>query len=634
MQKIEVGSEETVSSNLVQEKINQLLELFPEAVKEDKVDFESLRQVLGDNVEERDERYGLTWPGKRQARQAALTVSSGTLRPCQAESVNWNSTNNLIIEGDNLEVMKLLRKSYHAKVKMIYIDPPYNTGGDFIYPDNFAESLATYLDYTNQVDDNGKKYTTNPESGGRFHSRWLSMMYPRLFLAKNLLNEKGVIFVSIGDNEVANLRLIMDEIFGPENFVTIIAWQKVFAKKNKALISGSHDHILVYSRNILTWTRNLLPRDEMQLKAFKNPDKDARGDWQSVSFSVTTEDAEKRKAYRYPIALPSGRVVNPPTGRHWNGLEDRYQEMLADNRFWFGEAGDNPPREKVFLSEVQEGIVPDTWWKHEEAGNNQDAKKEILELFGDEEPFSTPKPTKLIKRMLQIATQPDTDDIVMDFFAGSGTTGDAVLDLNQTDGGNRKFILVQLPEPTHKKSFPTIASICAERIRKAIGRIEKKANSELPAVEKQKQDHGFRYFRLDSSNIRAWIPDVNDLPATLFESIEHLNTERSEDDILYELLLKWGLPLDVPIEMKEIANKKVCSIGSGVLLVCLANKILSSEVEELGLGIGGWYSELGPSGETTCIFKDSAFADDVAKTNLSAILEQSSEKERVVVRSL
>ena len=412
----------------------------------------------------------------------------------------------------------------------------------------------------------------------------------------------------------------MDEIWGDENCVSLLAWQKVFAKKNKALVSGSHDHILVYTKSIEYWSRNLLPRSESQLAIFGNRDKDPRGPWQSVSFSVPSEDAERRREYRYEITLPSGRRVRPPTGRHWNGMEDRYEELRNECRLWFGPSGDSLPREKVYLSEVQQGIVPDTWWRHEDTGNNQEAKKELLELFGDTEPYSTPKPLRLVERILRIATS-SKDDLVLDFFAGSGTTAQSVMRLNCADGGSRRFILVQLPEPTDREDYPTIADITKERIRRAKKKLQQKQSGNV-LIEGAPVDLGFRVFKLDASNIRAWEPDRDDLEGALLNNLEHIKPDRNDDDILYELLLKLGLDLCVPIETRTIAGATFRSVGAGTLITCLAETIGREAVEALALGIVEWHAELAPAGETTVIFRDSAFADDVAKTNLTAILEQ------------
>ena len=621
MKKISAGDPETQSADIVASNIDRLKDLFPEAFGEDRVDFDVLHQLLGESVVESGEKYGLSWHGKRHAQQLALTPSTGTLRPCPEESVDWNNTRNLMIEGDNLEVLKIIQKSYAGKVKLIYIDPPYNTGRDFIYPDNFRDSLRNYLEVTGQVGEDRQKVSSNTESSGRFHTDWMSMMYPRLKLARTLLRQDGAIFVTIGDREVAHLKVMMDEIWGDDNCVCLIAWQKVFAKKNKALVSGSHDHILVYTKSIEYWSRNLLPRNESQLAVFRNPDKDPRGRWQSVSFSVSSEDAERRRGYRYAITLPSGRRVKPPVGRHWNGLEGRYEELKGENRFWFGSDGDSLPREKVFLSEVQDGIVPDTWWRHEETGNNQEAKKELLELFGDSEPYSTPKPTKLVERILRITTSECADDIVLDFFAGSGTTGHSVMSLNCADGGSRRFILVQLPQRTGREDYPTVAEITKERIRRVSAILGQKNSGDV-LQEKAGVDLGFRVLKLDTSNIRAWNPNPDDFEGSLLADVDHIQRGRSDQDILTELLLRLGFDLCVPVEKRIIGTKTVHAVGAGTLLACLDEVVSRDDIESLGQGIAEWHEELAPAGEITVVFRDSAFTDDVAKANLAAILEQ------------
>lgn len=614
-----VTLEEGKSLDMVSENIEKLKELFPDAFTEGGVNFETLRQLLGDAavLDEGEERYGLNWHGKKKARQIALTPSTGTLLPCPEESVDWDTTQNLFIEGDNLEVLKLLQKSYANKVKMIFIDPPYNSDNDFIYPDKYSEGLGTYLKYTGQKSEEGDWVVSDSgrETTGRKHANWLNMMYPRLKVAKNLLSQNGVLFITIDDNEQSVLKQICDEIFGEENFVSCVAWQKVFAKKNKALISGSHDHVLVYTKNIELWVRNLLPRSDKQLQAFKNPDNDPRGSWQSVSFSVQSENEKKRAPYRYKITLPSGREVMPPAGRHWNGLPDKYDRLKNDNRIWFGAEGDSPPREKVFLTEVQGGIVPDTWWRHEDTGNNQEAKKEILELFGEGEPFSTPKPTRLIERMLQISTSKDTGDIVLDFFSGSATTAHAVLKANSSDQGNRRYIMVQLPEPTGRDDYKNIFDIGAERVRLAANKI--KSDSPLWGG-----DLGYKVFKLSQSNIKIWNPDAPDLDESLLTNIDHIVEGRTAYDILYELLLKRGVDLSVPIESREVDGKNIYSIGYGVLFACLDEEISRKQVEDIAQGILDWHKELSPSSETHVFFRDSAFRDDVSKTNMAAILEQ------------
>ena len=611
--------EEGDSIDIVSENIERLKELFPEAITEGGVNFDVLRQLLGDAkvLDEGEEKFGLNWHGKKKARQIALTPSTGTLLPCPEESIDWDTTQNIFIEGDNLEVLKLLQKSYANKVKMIYIDPPYNFDGDFIYPDKFTEGLDTYLRYTGQKTDSGEWVVSasGREKTGRKHTNWLNMIYPRLKVSKNLLAQNGILFITIDDNEQSLLKQICDEIFGEENFISCVAWQKVFAKKNKALISGSHDHILIYTKNIERWVRNLLPRSEKQIQAFKNPDNDSRGPWQSVSFSVQSENEVKRAPYRYKITLPSGREVLPPIGRHWNGLQDKYFRLKNDNRMWFGSDGDSPPREKVFLSEVQGGIVPDTWWRHEDTGNNQEAKKEIIELFGPSEPFSTPKPTRLIERMLQLATSNNEDDIILDYFAGSATTAHAVLKANAVDNGTRRFIMIQLPEPTGREDYKNIFEIGVARIKLAAEKI-KGENSDFSG------DIGFKVFKLSNSNVKVWNPDRDNLEESLLSHQEHLLEGRTDQDVLYELLLKRGVDLSVPVDAREVSGKTIYCIDYGVAFVCLVEDITKEHVEEIGQGIVDWHQQLAPSSDSHVFFRDSAFSDDVAKTNMAAILEQ------------
>lgn len=610
------------SSDIVTGNIEKLKVPFPEAFIEDKIDFEVLKELLGGAVDEREEKYGLNWHGKRRARQIALTPSTGTLRPSLEESVDWDITQNLMIEGDNLEVLKLLQKSYAGEVKLIYIDPPYNTGKDFVYPDNFQDSIKNYLELTGQVED-GQKVSSNTEANGRFHTDWLNMMYPRLKLARNLLHEDGVIFISIDDNEVKSLRSLCDEVFGEENFVATIIWQKVFSPKNTAKhFSEDHDYIVVYARSAERWRPSLMPRTEEMEARYSNSDNDPRGPWTSGDLSARNYYGEGT----YPVTTPSGKVIHgPPPGRYWGISESTFMGLDRDKRIWWGPKGDNMPRLKRFLSEVQSGKVPQTLWFHVDVGHTQESKKEFLELLpiiNSDAVFETPKPRRLIRRMLQLSTTKDGNDLVLDFFSGSGTTGDAVMTENAGDGGNRRFICVQLPwkletpaQLSDGSSIETLSGITKERLRRAA----KKVKDETPMFA---GDLGFRVFKLDSSNIRAWEPDRDDLPRTIEESVEHLKSGRTEVDILYELLLKLGLDLSVPIESRTIVGKGVYAIGGGVLLACLTETITSEEVEPLGQGIVAWHKALAPAGEITCVFRDSAFADDVAKTNLAAILYQ------------
>lgn len=707
MRKLTAQDPQTQSADLVADNLDQLKTLFPEAITEGKIDFEVLKQLLGGAVEEREEKYGLNWHGKRRARQLALTPSTGTLRPCPEDSEDWGTTQNLMIEGDNLEVLKLLQKSYAGKVKLIYIDPPYNTGKDFVYPDDFRDNIKNYLELTGQVEA-GKKLGSNTEASGRFHTDWLNMMYPRLKLARSLLKTDGAVFISCDDNEVQNLRALMDDVFGAENFIATVIWQKVYSPKNTARhFSEDHDYIIIYAKDAEIWMPRLLPRTEEMEARYANPDKDPRGPWKPGDLSARNYYGEGT----YAITCPSGRVIDgPPSGTYWRVSKERFEELNRDERIWWGYDGNNVPAIKRFLSEVKSGRVPQTLWTYQEVGHTQEAKKELISLVdfpNSDVVFDTPKPTRLIRRILQLATAPgdkaenndgflgvaDTreeyltvsappqqkqpkppPDIVLDFFAGTGSTMDAVFRQNAEDGGNRQCILVQLPEPleggTH--SLRTIADIAKERLRRAAAKIKadlqitqidadntKPKTGDLFAVnlsesapsadKKPALDLGFRVFKLDSSNIRAWEPDRDNLAQSLFDATEHLKADRTEQDILFELLLKLGLELTVPIETKTIypqisqisadkltenplresaqsADKDkaftVHSIGGGVLLVCLAPEIHADEIEPLALGIVEWRRQLAPAGETQLVFRDSAFADDVAKTNLTAILQQ------------
>lgn len=626
MNKIEVNDPAAQSADIVTDSLSQLQSLFPEAFSEGKIQFDTLRQLLGGTVDEADEKYGLNWHGKRRARQIALTPSTGTLRPCPDESVDWATTQNLMIEGDNLEVLKLLQKSYAGKVKLIYIDPPYNTGKDFVYPDNFRDSVGNYLELTGQVE-GGAKLSANAESNGRFHTDWLNMIYPRLRLARNLLQQDGLVFVSIDDNEAANLRTIMDEVFGAENFLAQIIWQKMYSGKADATHFGKfHEYILCYSRNVDYADVRLLPRTEEMNARYSNPDDDPRGPWLSNDLTAAGE----RSAGHYDIVSPSGSVFDSPTGKHWLYSQQTMKGLLADNRISFGKNGNAYPRLKRFLTEVQQGRRANTIWLHEEVGHTDEGTKELKKLMETGVGFQAPKPTRLIRQILSLATQPNSSDVIIDFFAGSGTTGDAVVKQNAEDGGNRRYILVQLPEPLDGENSdqaaaykfckdlgkqPNLSELTMERLRRVAIRA-KKENSLLTS------DIGFKAFKLDRSNIRDWHPNRDDLSASLLEHNEHLVEGRTEADIVYELLLKLGLDLCVPMESRTVAGKSVGAVGGGVLMLCLAEKISAKEVETVAAGIVSWHKELAPAGDSTVVFRDSAFADDVAKTNMAAILAQ------------
>ena len=496
------------SPNLTQDNIARIRELFPGCVTEAQgedgklkllVDFDLLRQELSESiVDGSQERYHLNWPGKREALLIANALIAKTLRPCREESVNFDTTKNLFIEGDNLEALKLLQETYLGKVKMIYIDPPYNTGNDFIYKDNFVGDKEEFLKRSLQKDEEGNRLVANTESNGRFHSDWLSVLYPRLKLARNLLLDDGVMFISIDDGEVQNLRKLADEVFGAENFVANVIWEKKYAPANDAKwLSDTHDHILVYAKVKETWRPQLLPRSDVQNRRYSNRDNDKRGDWKSSDLSVKSYSA----TYDYQIITPSGRVVNPPHGRCWLISKKKYIELVADNRIWFGENGDNVPSIKRFLSEARDGMVPMTIWKYKDVGHNQAGRQELKKLFDGQGFFDSPKPVSLIARMLFIANT-STDDIILDFFAGSSTTAHATMHLNAEDGGSRKFIMVQLPEPCIKESeafkagYKTIAEISKERIRRAGKKI-----LDGKCHEEWNKGIGFRVLKVDLSNM-------------------------------------------------------------------------------------------------------------------------------------
>ncbi|GGC89239.1 DNA methylase N-4 [Flavobacterium lutivivi] len=603
------------SADIVADNIELLKQLFPTIVKEGNIDLNELKALLGETVEEKEEYYRFTWAGKNQARLEANKPTTATLRPNKKESKNWDTTNNIFIEGDNLEVLKLLQKSYANKIKMIYIDPPYNTGKDFVYKDNYADNLGNYLNITNQTDEQGKKTSTNTESDGRYHSNWLNMMYPRLRLARNLMTDDGVIFISIDDNEVHNLRKACDEVFGEDNFVANIIWEKKYSPQNDAKwFSPNHDHIILYAKNKNNYRPVLLQRNEEQLARYKNPDNDPRGVWKMSDLSVKTYSPD----YDYPIVTPSGRIAKLPAGRCWMTNETKMKELIADNRIWFGEEGNNIPALKRFLTDVKDGVTPMTIWNRKDVGDNQEGKQELIKIM-PENVFQTPKVVRLIKKMINLTF--NTSDILLDFFAGSGTTAHAVMQLNAEDGGDRKCISVQLPEPTDDKSeafkagYKTIAEITKERIRRAGEKIKNDYKDNKEVINKL--DVGFKAFKLDSSNIQAWDGNPDNLEEQLDIFANNIKTDRTEEDILFEILLKYGLDLTVAIDEKTIAAQKVFSVGQGTLFICLSNAI-SPAVSE---GIGAWKQELNP---TICrvIFKDTGFQSDKDKTNAMQILKR------------
>lgn len=602
------------SMDIVKDNIERLKEIFPDVFNEDKVDFEKLQERLGEFTDDKEERYNFAWHGKAKAKRIAQQPSTGTLRPCKAESKNWDSTENLYIEGDNLEVLKLLQKSYHKKIKMIYIDPPYNTGKDFVYKDNFKDNLKNYLEITGQLDEDGNKLSTNSESSGRYHTDWLNMMYPRLRLARNLLKEDGVIFISIDDSEISNLKKMCDEIFGENNFISSFIWQRAYAPVNMNKYSSTnHDYILVYAKNIDETIWFGLPRSKEANDRYINPDSDPRGTWKPDNLSAGPVIPDKV----YEITTPSGRKVMPPEGYCWRLSKKRFKEYVNENRIWFGEDGNNVPALKRFLSEVRQFMVPLTVWTYDEVSHSQDAKKQLKELFDGKAVMDYPKPVKLMKRIVQLST--NDNNIIMDFFSGSATTVHAVMQQNIEDNGNRKYIMVQLPEPLDKKSdaykvgYKFISEIGKERIRRAGEKI-KEENKDREGIEDL--DIGFKVFKLDTSNIKTWDVSIEDnLKPTLFDMMDNIKEDRKEEDIVYEILLKYGLDLTLSIEELTIKNKKVYVIGFGALVICLDQDISLELVEEIGKLKEEYDTEI-----MRVVFKDNGFKDDVVKTNTIQIL--------------
>ncbi len=562
-------------------KRQALAALLPEAFSEGRLDVAALKRTLGEEFAiDGGERYRLDWAGKSEAYKVLQTPTTATLRPQREHSVNFDSAQHVFIEGENLEVLKVLQKAYFGKVKLIYIDPPYNTGNDsFIYPDRFQESKEDYLKRINELEDDGTLmregfFRKNSRENGHYHSNWLNMMLPRLYIARNLLRDDGVIFISCDDNEVHNLRCLMNEIFGEENFIATVIWQKVYSPKNSAkYFSEDHDYILIYTRQSESWTPELLPRTEEMEARYDNPDKDPRGPWKPGDLSARNYYGEGT----YPIICPSGRKLDgPPSGRYWVVSEKNFKGLDKDGRIWWGSDGNNVPAIKRFLSEVKQGLVPQTLWKYKEVGHTQEAKKELLALVdfpNSNVVFDTPKPTRLIRRMLQIGTSSEEPALVVDFFAGSGTTMEAVLRQNLEDGGQRRCINVQLPEPLDvaPSEMDDIADIARCRVRKAIENLKSQDDlaTQIP------EGLGFKSFELAPSNFKQWRGDDIESAEELAEQIQLF--VRSDKDgaetehVLYELLLKFGQELTTPIEKLEIGGEAVFAIREQKMLFVLSD---------------------------------------------------------------
>ncbi len=610
------------SLDIVNENLEALKKIFPDAFTEDGVDFDVLRQLLGDEVIDGEEKYGLNWHGKKNARQIALTPSIGTLRPCPEESADWDTTQNLFIEGDNLEVLKLLQKSYAGKVKMIYIDPPYNTGKEFIYPDKFQDNLDTYLKYTGQKDDDGFKLTSNTESSGRFHTNWLNMMYPRLKLARNLLSHDGLIFISIDDHEIDNLKNISSEIFGGKNFIGTIVWQsKKGGGADNPFLVTDHEYVICFAKSI---TETTIGKIELEAEPLDKEDEQGRyRKGRELNKWGSNSRREDRPTMFFAIPGPNNEDVYPikndGTEGCWRWGKKKMFDIVAQGNVEFErrEDGTYIVYEKI-RSQYNREKPFRTWVT--DVGTTADGSKVVKGLFDGEKIFDFPKPLNLIEFLIEIGVP--TGGIVLDFFAGSSTMCHASFEHNKKNNSKAtSFISVQLPEQCEenteafKAGYKTIADIGKERIRRAAA----KNREENPMFS---GDLGFKVFKLDTSNIRVWNPDRDNLEQTLFDHTEHLIEGRSEEDVLYELLLKRGVELAVPIEEKQIAGKTVYSIGYGVLFACLDTKITRDDVEPLARGITQWHQELEPATDTQVVFRDSAFADDIAKTNMTAILEQ------------
>ena len=604
------------SLNRIDENIAKIATLFPNCVTEakdengeivHKIDFDMLKQELSTTlVDGREERYQFTWPDKKQAILTANAPINKTLRPCREESVDFDNTQNLYIEGDNLEVLKLLQETYLGKIKMIYIDPPYNTGNDFVYEDDFAQDAADYIANSGQTDEEGNRLVANTESNGRFHTDWLNMMYPRLKLARDLLTDDGVIFISIDDNEQANLKRLCDEVFGAGNFIAQLIWERAFSPKNDArFVSNSHDYVLMIAKDINNFVIGRLPRTEEANARYSNPDNDPRGVWMSSDISVKTYNAEND----YPIKTPSGRVVEPPAGRCWRLSAKAFAERLQDNRIWFGPDGNGTPRIKRFLSDLKhEGMAPTSIMFFKDVGHSQEGAQEVSKLL-DGGFFSGPKPQRLMKRLLTLANLKE-DSIVLDFFSGSGSTGHAVMSMNEEKETNIKFILVQLPELCDEKSeaykagYKNICEIGKERIRRA----GKKIIEENPLTT-QNLDIGFRVLKCDSSNMEdVYYSPEHFSSQDLFKN--NIKNDRTPEDLLFQVMLDLGIMLSSKIETKEIDGKTVFYVEGNYLVACFAENVDEKTITEIAKEKPYYF-----------VMRDASMANDSVATNFEQIFK-------------
>jgi adenine-specific DNA-methyltransferase len=574
------------SEDIAGEHREELLRLFPDVATEGgKIDFDQLRRALGETVDSGKELYRLTWPGKSDCLRVIQTPSTGTLLPCPKESVNFDSSENVIIEADSLEALKLLRKSYIGRVTTIYLDPPYNTGKDFIYPDNYAESLQTYLEYTGQVDPEGKKFGTNTETDGRFHSNWLSMMYPRLYLARTLLREDGVLFISIDDHEVAALRLLLDEVFGPENFIATFVWKrKAGGGDDSGHVAAEHEYVLCYARDeSKSKLSSILHESPAMTAKYSRKEGDRRYYLERLDKTSLTYNA----SMDFAIEAPDGSSIKPPqpnpkmptTIWRWSAktVAERREELI------FGRDKTGEWRIYTRTWESLDGVTPRSLLVDKEHGRNRDGTQELASLLGPKV-FSNPKPLKLMHHLMTIGAK-DKEALVLDFFAGSGTTGQAILDLNEEDGGRRKFILVQLPEPTGRDDYPTLTAICEARVRRVIEKLNAADAGKLEIEQGRNLDRGFRVFKLAESNFTTWDSEraegADTLEAQLERHVDHIRDGRSDDDLVFELLLKSGFTLATTVEPLELAGKKAFSVADGALLLCLDRELTLELIREI-----------------------------------------------------
>ena len=602
--------------NKADENFKKLAAMFPNAVTETidengevvrAIDKDVLMQEINTKVVDgKEERYQFTWPDKKKSVLLANAPISKTLRPCREESVDFDTTENLYIEGDNLEVLKLLQETYLGKIKMIYIDPPYNTGSDFVYEDDFVQSADEYLANSGQYDKDGNRLAPNPESNGRFHTDWLNMIYPRLKLAKDLLTDDGVIFISIDDNEQENLKKCCDEVFGGQNFVAQLVWERAYAPKNDArFISNSHDYVLMYARNLDGFVIGRLPRTEEANARYQNPDNDPRGVWKPSDLSVKTYNA----ACDYPITTPSGRVIEPPAGRCWRLSKNAFLERLQDNRIYFGADGNSVPCMKRFLTELKyDGMAPTSIMFYKDVGHSQEGAKEVTKLL-NAGVFDGPKPVRLLTRLLTLANLKD-DSLVLDFFSGSATTAHAIMQMNADKGSHIKYVMVQLPEvcdgkgTAYKAGYKTICEIGKERIRRA----GKKIKEDSPLTT-QDLDIGFRVLKCDTSNMKEVYYNPAEYEASLFSSLEdNIKEDRTPEDLLFQVMLDLGVLLSSKIKETTIAGKKVFNVEDNYLIACFDSDVTEETITAIAKQKPYYF-----------VMRDSSMASDSVATNFDQI---------------